>query len=119
MLPALTITDIHPASLIGIFQQVNHNGFEVVLFLFQFGDGIGKDFPRQLALGDPSFNGHGITDSDIGGIHKLDVAIRVQHQRIRKLVGKEGLAAEGCAVKPHNLLFGGVQARRSFLGSNI
>ena len=109
MFPPLPVTDIHTASLIGIFQQVNHNGFEVVLLLFQFGHGIGKNIPRQLPLGQPAFHRHRVPDCDIGGINKLDVAIRIQHQGIRKLVGKEGLAAEGCAVNPHNLLLGGVQ----------
>ena len=118
MLPALPITDIHPASLIGIFQKVNHNGFEVVLFLLQFGHGISKDFPRQLPLGQPAFHRHGVPDSNVGGINKLDVAIRVQHQRVRKLVGKKSLAAEGCAINPHNLLLGGVQVTPFILGKN-
>ena len=116
MIPALPITDIHPASLIGIFQKVNHNGFEVVLFLLQLGHGISKDFPSQVPLGQPPFHRHGVPNGDIGGIHKLDVAIRVQHQGIRELIGKEGLAAEGCAVKPYNLLFGGVQVTPFIFG---
>ena len=98
MFPPLPVTDIHPASLISIFQKVNHNGFEIVLFLLQLCHSIGKDFPSQLPLGQPTFHRYRVPDSDIGGIHKLDIAIRVQHQGIRELVCEEGLAAEGCAI---------------------
>ena len=116
MLPALTVTDVNPARFINIFQKVNHDGSEIVLFLFQFGNGIHEHFIGQLALGDTAFHRNGVTNGDIGGIHKLDVAIRVQHQGIGELIGKEGFAAEGCAVKPHNLLLGGVQVTAFILG---
>ena len=116
MLPALPITDIHPASLINIFQKINHNGFEGVLFLFQFINGFHEHFIGQFSFSDPPFHRHGVPNGDIGGIHKLDVTIRVQHQGIRELIGKEGLAAEGCAVKPYNLLFGGVQVTPFIFG---
>ena len=116
MLPALTVTDVNPARFINIFQKVNHDGSEIVLFLFQFGHGIHEHFIGQLALGDTAFHRNGVTNGDIGGIHKLDVAIRVQHQGIGELIGKEGFAAEGCAVKPHNLLLGGVQITAFILG---
>ena len=116
MLPALTVTDVNPARFINIFQKVNHDGSEIVLFLFQFGHGIHEHFIGQLALGDTAFHRNGITNGNIGGIHKLDVAIRVQHQGIGELIGKEGFAAEGCAVKPHNLLLGGVQVTAFILG---
>ena len=116
MLPALTVTDVNPARFINIFQKVNHDGSEIVLFLFQFGHGIHEHFIGQLALGDTAFHRYGVTNGDIGGIHKLDVAIRVQHQGIGELIGKEGFAAEGCAVKPHNLLLGGVQITAFILG---
>ena len=109
MLPALTVTDVNPAGFIDIFQQINHNGFEVILLLFQFSHGFHEHFIGQLPFGQPAFHGHHIPDGNVRGIHKLDIAIRVQHQRIRELVGKEGLAAEGCAIQPNNLLFGGVQ----------
>ena len=116
MFPALTITDIHPAGFIGIFQKINHNGFEIVLLLLQFGHGISKDFPCQLPFGQPPFYRYSVPDRNIGGIHKLDVAIRVQHQRIREGVCKKGFAAEGCAINPHNLLFSGVHITPFILG---
>ena len=107
--PPLPVTDKHPASLIDIFQEVNHNGFEGVLFLFQFIHGFRENLIGQFPLGQPAFHGHSVPNGDIGGIHELDVAICVQHQGIRKSVGKEGLAAEGCAVHPHNLFLGCVR----------
>ena len=109
MFPPLALTDKHPARFINIFQQVNHNGFEGVLFLFQFVHGFRENLIGQLALGDPALHGHGVLNGHKRGIHELDVAIGVQHQGIGEAVGKEGLAAEGCAVHPHHFLLGGVR----------
>ena len=52
-------------------------------------------------VGDPALHGYGVLNGQVGGIHELDVAIGVQHQGIGEAVGKEGLAAEWCAVHPH------------------
>ena len=111
MFPALPVTDKHPATFIDIFQQVNHNGFEVVLFLFQFGHSVQKHFIGQLALSQPPFHGDFILDRDnrsINAGNHLDISIGVQHKRIREGVGKSGFAAERRSINPdHFFLLAG------------
>ena len=112
------LVHVQAASLIHIFQQINHNGLEIVLLLFKFVNDFLENLPCQGSLGHAPGNFHFILDRDEGGIHKLDVTIRVQHDGVRESVGKEGLAAEGRTIQPHNTLGHGVQVTAFILGKN-
>ena len=86
---------VQSALFIGVFKKVNHNGLEGVVLLFQFADDILEHFPSLCSFGHPSDHFNLVFDRDERCIHKLDVSISVQHQRVRELVCKGGLSAEG------------------------
>ena len=98
------LVHIKPAVFIQIFQKVNHNGLEGVVLLFQFRNGVFEHFPCQRPFRLPPLDTHIILNVDIGRIYELDIAVRVQHQRIREVIGKSGLAAKRHTVNPDHTL---------------
>ena len=96
---------IQAAMLIQIFQKVNHNRFESVFLLFQFGNRVLKHIPSKRSFRLPTLNLHFIPDTDKRRINELDITIRVQHKRIGKAVCKGGFSAKRNTINPkHTLL---------------
>lgn len=81
--------------LIQIFQKINHNRFEGVFLLFQFGNRVLENIPSKRSFRLPALNLYFISDTDIRRINKLDIAIRVQHKRIGEAVCKGGFPQNG------------------------
>ena len=98
---------IQAAMLIQIFQQVNNNRLEGVVLLFQFGNGILEHIPRKGSFRHAPLNLDFVLNADIRGINELDIAIRVQHQRIREAICEGGLSAKRNTINPKHTLFNG------------
>ena len=98
------LVHIKPTMLIQIFQKINNNRLEGVILLFQFRNSIFEHFPCQRSFRLPALDTHIILNVDIGRIYELDIAVRIQHQRIREIISKGGLATKRYTVNPDHTL---------------
>ena len=93
--------------LIGIFQQIDNDGLEGIVFLLQFVNRFLEDFPCHLPARPPALHRDFIPNGNHGGIHEPIVAIGIQHQRIREPISECGFPTERRTINPNDALCDG------------
>ena len=100
------VKHVQSARLVQIFKQVHNDGLEGVLLLFQLIQSFLENYPRQLSLDDTTSYFHIVLNRNERSGRIYGVAIRVQHQRVRRMVSQRGFTSKRSAIQPDSALAG-------------